>query len=55
MAERILNLTILRRPKWSFHNGFSARFLYALVHQYQGAKDNQQDFRVIINYDFPLL
>jgi hypothetical protein len=23
--------------------------------QYQGPKDNQQDFRVIINYAFPLL
>lgn len=53
--ENEFNADIQWRPKWSFLNGFSARYRYALVHQYQGPKDNQQDFRVIINYDFPLL
>ena len=43
------------RPKWSFLNGFSARFRYSRVFQYQGPKDHQDDFRLIINYDFSLL
>jgi hypothetical protein len=43
------------RPKWSFLNGFSARFRYARVKQYQGTKDHQDDFRLIINYDFSLM
>lgn len=53
--ENEFNADIQWRPKLSFLNGFSARYRYALVRQYQGPKDNQQDFRVIINYDFPLL
>jgi hypothetical protein len=36
-------------------NGLSARFRYSRVEQYQGPKDSQDDFRLIINYDFPLL
>ncbi|HEU4345083.1 MAG TPA: OprD family outer membrane porin [Candidatus Binatia bacterium] len=53
--ENEFNLDLQWRPKWSFLNGFSARYRYSRVYQYQGPKENQDDFRVIINYDFPLL
>lgn len=53
--ENEFNVDLQWRPKWSFLNGFSTRFRYSRVHQYQGPKDNQDDFRLIINYDFPLL
>jgi hypothetical protein len=43
------------RPKWSFLKGFSWRFRYARVHQYQNPKDSQHDYRFILNYDFSLL
>ena len=43
------------RPKWSFLKGFSWRFRYARVHQYQSPKDSQHDYRFILNYDLPLL
>jgi len=53
--ENEFNFDFQWRPKWSFLNGFSARFRYSRVYQYQGPKDHQDDFRFIINYDFPLL
>ena len=53
--ENEFNFDFQWRPKWSFLNGFSARTRYSRVQQYQGPKDHQDDFRVIINYDFPLL
>jgi hypothetical protein len=53
--ENEFNADIQWRPKWSFLNGFSARFRYSRNYQYQGPKDHQNDFRVIINYDFPLM
>lgn len=53
--ENEFDFDVQWRPKWSFLNGFSARFRYARVQQYQGPKDHQDDFRLIINYDFPLL
>lgn len=53
--ENEFNADVQWRPKWSFLNGFSARFRYSRVQQYQGPKDGQNDYRVIINYDFPLL
>jgi hypothetical protein len=53
--ENEFNADLQWRPKWSFLNGFSARFRYSRVQQYQGPKDSQDDYRVIINYDFPLL
>jgi hypothetical protein len=43
------------RPTWSFLNGFSARFRYARVHQYQGTRDTLNQYRAIFNYDFGLL
>ena len=51
--ENEFNADLQWRPKWSFLNGFSARFRYSRVHQYQGPKDNQDDFRLIVNHDFP--
>jgi hypothetical protein len=53
--ENEFNADVQWRPKWSFLNGFSARLRYAWVHQYQGPKDNQHDYRVIINYDFSVM
>jgi hypothetical protein len=53
--ENEFNFDFQWRPKWDVLKGFSARFRYARVHQYQGPKDHQDDFRVIINYDFKLL
>jgi hypothetical protein len=53
--ENEFNFDFQWRPKWSFLNGFSARYRYSRVQQYQGPKDHQDDFRFIINYDFPLL
>ena len=49
-----------RTDRWcemntEFLNGFSARFRYSRVHQYQSPKDSQHDYRFILNYDFPLL
>ena len=43
------------RPTWSFLRGFSARFRYARVHQYQGPRDTLNEYRAIFNYDFGLL
>jgi hypothetical protein len=53
--ENEFNTDLQWRPKWKFLNGFWARFRYSRVKQYEGPKDHQDDFRVIINYDFPLL
>lgn len=53
--ENEFNFDLQWRPKWSFLNGFSARFRYSHVNQYQGAKSNLNDYRFIINYDFPLM
>ena len=53
--ENEFNADLQWRPKWSFLKGFSARLRYGNVHQYQGPKDSQHDYRFIINYDFPLL
>ena len=53
--ENEFNADLQWRPTWSFLNGFSARLRYSRVKQYQGPKDNQDDIRLIINYDFPLL
>jgi hypothetical protein len=47
------------RPKWKFLKGLWFRVRYAMVHQYEGPqttiKDTINDFRVIVNYDIPLL
>jgi hypothetical protein len=43
------------RPKWKFLKGLWFRVRYANVHQYEGDKNTIHDFRVIVNYDVPLL
>jgi hypothetical protein len=43
------------RPKWSFLKGLWLRTRYAVVHQYEGPKKYSHNFRVIVNYDLPLL
>jgi outer membrane porin, OprD family len=53
--ENEFNADLQWRPHWAFLNGFSARFRYSRVKQYEGSKDSQDDYRLIINYDFPLL
>ena len=53
--ENEFNVDLQWRPTRSYLNGLSVRFRYARVEQYQGTEDNQDDFRVIINYDFSLL
>jgi outer membrane porin, OprD family len=53
--ENEFNFDFQWRPKWSFLNGLSMRYRYSRVHQYQGPKDNQNDYRFIINYDLPLM
>jgi hypothetical protein len=43
------------RPQWKFLKGLWFRMRYANVHQYEGDKNTINDFRVIVNYDVPLL
>ena len=43
------------RPQWKFLKGLWFRVRYANVHQYEGPKNTMNDFRVIVNYDLPLL
>jgi hypothetical protein len=43
------------RPQWKFLKGLWFRVRYANVHQYEAPKNTINDFRVIVNYDFPLL
>ncbi len=43
------------RPQWKFLKGLCFRVRYAIVHQYEEPKNTINDFRVIVNYDFPLL
>jgi len=43
------------RPPWKFLKGLWLRVRYANVHQYQRPNNTINDFRVIVNYDFPLL
>ena len=43
------------RPQWKFLNGLWLRVRYANVHQYEEPKNTINDFRVIVNYDLPLL
>jgi hypothetical protein len=43
------------RPQWKFLKGLWFRVRYAMVHQYERPNDTINDFRVIVNYDIPLL
>jgi hypothetical protein len=53
--ENEFNADLQWRPKWEFLKGLWFRTRYACVHQYEGDKSTQHDFRVIVNYDIPLL
>jgi hypothetical protein len=43
------------RPPWKCVKGLWFRMRYAMVHQYERPNDTINDFRVIVNYDIPLL
>ena len=43
------------RPQWKFLKGLWFRVRYAMVHQYERPNNTMNDFRVIVNYDWPLL
>jgi hypothetical protein len=43
------------RPQWKFLKGLRLRTRYANVRQYEGDRNQINDFRVIVNYDIPLL
>ena len=53
--ENEFNADVQWRPQWEFLKGLWFRVRYANVHQYEGDKNTIHDFRVIVNYDFPLL
>jgi len=53
--ENELDLDLQWKPKSGFFKNFWPRIRYAVVHQYEGAKNYIHDFRIILNYDFPLL
>jgi hypothetical protein len=50
-----LNLDVQWRPQGGLFNGLWLRLRYGLAEQYGGSSDAQHDFRVIVNYDIPLL
>lgn len=53
--ENEFDADIQWRPQWKFLKGLWFRVRYANVHQYEGPKNTINDFRVIVNYDLPLL
>jgi hypothetical protein len=53
--ENEFDVDLQWRPKWKFLKGLWLRTRYANVHQYEGDKNTINDFRVIVNYDVPLL
>jgi hypothetical protein len=53
--ENEFDLDLQWRPSWRFLKGLWFRTRYAVVHQYEEPKNYTHDFRVIVNYDFPLL
>jgi hypothetical protein len=57
--ENEFDADVQYRPQWKFLKGLWFRVRYAMVHQYEGPqttiKDTINDFRVIVNYDLPLL
>jgi hypothetical protein len=53
--ENEFDVDLQWRPQWKFIKGLWFRTRYANVHQYEGPKDTIHDFRVIVNYDIPLL
>jgi len=53
--ENEFDVDLQWRPSWRFLRGLWFRTRYAVVHQYEGPKNYKHEFRVIVNYDFPLL
>ncbi len=53
--ENEFDADIQWRPQWKFLKGLWFRVRYANVHQYQTPNNSLNNFRVIVNYDFPLL
>jgi len=53
--ENEFDADVQYRPKWKFLKGLWFRVRYAMVHQYERPNDTINDFRVIVNYDIPLL
>ena len=53
--ENELDLDAQWRPHWDFLKGLWFRTRYAIVQQYQGPESTMHDFRIIVNYDIPLL
>jgi hypothetical protein len=53
--ENEFNADIQWRPQWKFVKGLWFRTRYAMVHQYERPNDTINDFRIIVNYDIPLL
>ena len=53
--ENEFNADLQWRPKWKFLKGLWFRVRYANIHQYEAPGSTINDFRVIVNYDFPLL
>ena len=53
--ENEFDADIQWRPQWKFIKGLWFRARYANVHQYERPNDTINDFRIIVNYDIPLL
>jgi outer membrane porin, OprD family len=57
--ENEFDVDVQYRPQWKFLKGLWFRVRYAMVNQWEGPqttiKDTINDFRVIVNYDIPLL
>jgi len=53
--ENEIDADLQWRPQWKFLKGLWFRMRYAYVRQYQQPMNSLNDFRVIVNYDFPLL
>ena len=54
--ENEFDVDLQWRPQWKFLKGLWFRVRYAKVHQYEGPTITHiNDFRVIVNYDIPLL
>jgi hypothetical protein len=53
--EEEFDVDLQWRPQWKFLKGLWLRTRYANVHQYEGEENTLHDFRVIVNYDVPLL
>ena len=53
--ENEFNADVQWRPQWKFLKGLWFRARYSMVHQYERPNNTINDFRIIVNYDIPLL